>query len=208
MMCFWYISVLKHTLPYAIAEYLYMPTFTVHPHTDCLNRSSNNWKILQLCNTFMAIPPKYNIFDPRQLCQERGGLRCQMWKVTAEHSHSVSQWFTAAHSYWEQSLQSLKANPHLSLTYLTWSLDRSAYWLSKLQTIADTLKETFRCFTSRTSSVWRCRTPRQYDSTAPELFKKCCTILSFTVNSGTWLFYSIVFSTGVFRFFRFFIVAA
>lgn len=151
----------KHPLPYAIAEYLYMPTFTVHPHADCLNRSCNNWEILKLFNTVMTILTKYNIFDPQQLCQERGGLSCQMWEVTAEHSHSVSQWFTAAQSYWEQSLQSLKAIPHLSLTSLTWTLDKSAYWLSKLQTVADTLKETFRCFTSRTSSVWRCHAPRR-----------------------------------------------
>lgn len=42
---------------------------------------------------------QYNIFDPQQLCQGRGGLNCQVWKVIVEDSQSVSQCFTAAQSY-------------------------------------------------------------------------------------------------------------
>lgn len=86
----------KKASPYATEEYLFMPTITAHPRTDCLNRSANNWRISKLFNTFMT---QYNIFDPQQLCQGRGGLNCQVWKVIVEHSQSVSQCFTAAQSY-------------------------------------------------------------------------------------------------------------
>lgn len=78
----------------------------------------------------------------------------------------------SAHTLYHSVLQQRRATenkafhlwrqtPHLSLTCLTWTLDKSAYWLSKLQTLADTLEETFRCFTSTASSVWRYHTPRQ-----------------------------------------------
>lgn len=53
---------------------------------------------------------QYNIFDPQQLCQGRGGLNCQVWKVIVEHSQSVSQCFTAAQSYWEQSTKSFNSS--------------------------------------------------------------------------------------------------
>lgn len=74
----------KSTFPYAIEEYVYMPTITAHPHTDCLNRSASNWKIFKLFNSLMTILIRYNVFDPQQLCQGRDGLRCQVWKVIVE----------------------------------------------------------------------------------------------------------------------------
>lgn len=69
-------------------EYLYMPTMTIHPHTDFLHRSANNQKIFKRSNPFMAKLTHY-MFEPEELCQWRGGLSFQREKVTVELLHSV-----------------------------------------------------------------------------------------------------------------------
>ena len=77
---------------YVIEEYLYIPTNTGHPHTDCLHRSAFNEKSMKL-----SIPwgqyklLKNDIFDPQQYCHGRSGLSCQLLRT-----HS-------AQSSWEQS---------------------------------------------------------------------------------------------------------
>lgn len=188
MLFFWSFSVLdeKKASPYATEEYLFMPTITAHPRTDCLNRSANNWRISKLFNTFMT---QYNIFDPQQLCQGRGGLNCQVWKVIVEHSQSVSQCFTAAQSYWEQSTKSfnpsmpdifhLETRQKCLLALQTANCSRYSQGNIQMPDIPNKLSLT----------LWYPEAVRLSNSATSKQLRKC-TILTSAVNSGTWLFYS------------------
>lgn len=161
-----------------------MPTMTAHPHRHRLDRSANKWKILKLFNTFMTILTKHNIFDPQQLCQGRGGLSCQVWKGIVERSHSVTQCFTAAQSYWEQSLSSLKANPP-SIPDIFHS-ETGQKCLLILQTANSCWYsqgniQMLHIHNKLSLTLSYPEAERLNNSTTSKLFKKCCTILSFAV---------------------------
>lgn len=189
MLFFWSFSVLneKKPSPYATEEYLFMPTITAHPRTDCLNRSANNWRISKLFNTFMTTYTVQHLWSSAALPGERwsqlSGVESYCWALPV--CITVFQ------------NKALNLSIHLCLTSFTWRPDKSAYWLSKLQTVAGTLKETFRCLTSRTSSVWRYDTQRRQDWATQQLLSSWKSVLSWLLQWIQALGSSIVLSSGI-----------
>lgn len=132
---------------------------------------------------------QYNIFDPQQLCQGRGGLNCQVRKVIVEDSQSVSQCFTAAQSYWEQSTKSfnpsmpdifhLETRQKCLLALQTANCSRYSQGNIQMPDIPNKLSLT----------LWYPEAVRLSNSATSKQLRKC-TILTSAVNSGTWLFYS------------------